>query len=51
MHADALEHVDQVGVGIDLVHSRRLYGSRNIATRRYDVKDDATQPFRVFWAN
>ena len=32
-------------------HSRRLYGSHNIATRRYDVKDDATQPFRVFWAN
>ena len=27
------------------------YGSRNIATRRYDVKDDATQPFRVFRAN
>ena len=20
-------------------------------TRRYDVKDDSTQPFRVFWAN
>ena len=32
-------------------HSRRLYGSRNIGTRRYDVKDDSTQPFRVFWAN
>ena len=32
-------------------HSRRLYGSRNIGYRRYDVKDDATQPFPVFWAN
>ena len=32
-------------------HSRRLYGSRNIATRRYDVKNNATQPFRVFRAN
>ena len=32
-------------------HSHRLYGSLNIATRRYDVKNNATQPFRVFWAN
>ena len=32
-------------------HSRRLYGSRNIAPRRYDVKNNATQPFGVFWAN
>ena len=31
--------------------SHRLYGSRDIATRRYDVKDDPTQPSRVFWAN
>ena len=30
---------------------RAPYGSRNIGTRRYDVKDDSTQPFRVFWAN
>ena len=32
-------------------HSRRLYGSRNIAPRRYDVKNNATQLFGVFWAN
>ena len=37
-----------------VAHPRRahhLYGSRNIATRRYDVKDDSTQPPSVFWPN
>ena len=30
-----------------LRHSHRLYGSLNIATRRYDVKDDSTPPSSV----
>ena len=36
---------------IETFDNRGPYGSRNIGTRRYDVKDDSTQPFRVFWAN
>ena len=33
------------------LNSHRLYGSRNIATRRYDVKDAARPPFLRFWPN